>query len=344
MAYSSISKPELYFNTKLFTGTAGSGQAITGVGFQPDMIWIKHRTDVSDHVLTDAVRGVTKYLRPNAQDAETTNAQAITAFGADGFTHGTLADIDSTGNVCSWNWKAGTTSGLSGGTITPSSYSINTTSGFGIYKYTGTGSAGTIAHGLGSTPKMFLVKCTSNNDTWGGYHADVGATKYMELDSTAAQQTSTVPWNDTEPTSSVFTVGNWSATNGNGRTYVAYCFVEKKGYSKFGKYTGNGNVDGTFVYTGFAPAFVMTKRSDSTSDWLICDNKRPGYNVINKKLFPNGTSAEDSYDSFDFVSNGFKIRSSGSGHNANNGTFIYMAFAEEPLVANVGSSIPGTAK
>ena len=344
MAYSSISKPELYFNTKLFTGTAGSGQAITGVGFQPDMIWIKHRTDVSDHVLTDAVRGVTKYLRPNAQDAETTNAQSITAFGTDGFTHGTLGDIDATGNVCSWNWKAGTTSGLSGGTITPSSYSINTTSGFGIYKYTGTGSAGTIAHGLGSTPKMFLVKCTSNNDTWGGYHADVGATKYMELDSTAAQQTSTVPWNDTEPTSSVFTVGNWSATNGNGRTYVAYCFVEKKGYSKFGKYTGNGNVDGTFVYTGFAPAFVMTKRSDSTSDWLICDNKRPGYNVINKKLFPNGTSAEDSYDSFDFVSNGFKIRSSGSGHNANNGTFIYMAFAEEPLVANVGSSIPATAK
>ena len=125
---------------------------------------------------------------------------------------------------------------------------------------------------------------------------------------------------------------------------VAYCFAEKTGYSKFGSYNGNGNVDGTFVYTGFSPSFVMTKRSDSTSDWLICDNKRPGYNVINKKLFPNSSSGEDSYDSFDFVSNGFKIRSSGTGHNASGGTFIYMAFAEEPLVANVGSSIPATAK
>ena len=349
MAYSSISKPESYFNTKLFTGTNGSGQAITGVGFQPDMIWIKHRTDVSDHVLTDAVRGVTKYVRPNAQDAETTNAQAITAFGADGFTHGTLADIDSTGNVCSWNWKAGTTSGLSGGTITPSSYSINTTSGFGIYKYTGTGSAGSIAHGLGSTPKMMIVKCTSHSDTWAVYHANVGATKYMELDTTAAQQTSSVPWNDTAPTDSLFTVGTWSATNGSSKTYVAYCFVEKKGYSKFGQYTGNGNDDGTFIYLGFKPAWFMIKSNSNAEAWEIGDNKRDTENVVNNILIADSTGAETAGTSSnrlhcDFLSNGVKLRGNASQANQNGSTYIYMAFAEEPLVANVGSSIPATAR
>ena len=343
MAYTTINKHTDYFNTKLFTGTNGSGQSITGVGFQPDFIWIKHRTDVSNHILTDSVRGVTKYLRSNTTDSEITNAQAITAFGTDGFTHGTLGDIDATGNVCSWNWKAnGAGSSNTDGSINTTYTSVNTTAGFSISTYTGTGSAGTIGHGLGSTPKMIIVKCTSNTDTWAVYHADIGATKYMELDTTAAAQTSTQPWNDTAPTSSVFTVGNWSATNGSGRTYVAYCFSEKTGYSKFGSYEGNGSTDGTFVYTGFKPAWIMVKRySGGTNNWLILDSKRPAYNLTQNGLLPNSNAAENTGYDCDFLSNGFKWRLSGSGENGSNFGYIYMAFGQSLVGSN---NVPCTAR
>ena len=339
-----INKPGLHFNTKLYTGN-NSTNAITGVGFQPDFVWLKPRNANDNHRLMNAVSTADYYLASNATSAETGTGSNFASFDSDGFTLGGSDGgwNSSSYNYASWNWKAnGAGSSNTDGSINTTATSVNTTAGFSISTYTGTGSAATVGHGLGSTPKMMLVKCRSNADTWAGYHVDVGATKYMELDTTAAAQTSTQPWNDTGPTSSVFTVGNWSATNGSGRTYVAFCFAEKQGYSKFGKYIGNGNVSGTFVYTGFSPAFVMTKRSDNTSDWLICDNKRPGYNVINKKLFPNQTQAEDSYDSFDFVSNGFKIRSSGSGHNASGGTFIYMAFAENPIVGT--NNVAATAR
>ena len=344
-----IDKPNLHFNTLLYTGNGSANNSITGVGFAPDLVWQKRRDGNNDHVWFDKVRGATKVIQSAGTGAEQTSSsnQDTQSLDSDGFTVGTpssFGGINANGGTSvAWNWKAGGAgSSNTDGSINTTATSVNTTAGFSISTYTGTGSAATVGHGLGSTPKMMLVKCRSNADTWAGYHVDVGATKYMELDTTAAAQTSTQPWNDTGPTSSVFTVGNWSATNGSGRTYVAFCFAEKQGYSKFGKYIGNGNVSGTFVYTGFSPAFVMTKRSDNTSDWLICDNKRPGYNVINKKLFPNQTQAEDSYDSFDFVSNGFKIRSSGSGHNASGGTFIYMAFAENPIVGT--NNVAATAR
>ena len=345
MAYSTISKPSLHFNTKLYTGnsTGSTTQAITGVGFQPDWVWLKSRDTAERHWLVDAVRGITNGICSHTNEAQFSNISMV-SFDNDGFTVGTDAySINKNNdNYASWNWKAGNSAGSSNtdGDIT-ATVSANTTAGFSIIKWSGVDRTGTIGHGLGAVPKMIIAKRLATRD-WAVYHASVGANKKLVLNSTAAEASST-GFDDT-PTSSVINVGYNDDVNGGGADYIAYCFAEKKGFSKFGSYIGNGNADGTFVYTGFSPSVVMTKRSDSTSDWLICDNKRPGYNVINKKLFANLSQAEDSYDSFDFLSNGFKIRSAGTGHNASSGTFIYMAFAEEPLVANVGSSIPATAR
>jgi hypothetical protein len=342
-----IDKPNLHFNPRLYTAT-GSAQSITGVGFQPDLVWIKDRDSTGWHFWTDAVRGVTKTIFSNTNNAESTETGGLTAFGTDGYSIGTHSNINTNGNnVVSMNWKAANSSGSSNGdgTIT-STVSANQTAGFSVVKWTGNGSAGaTIGHGLGATPAVIIEKITSSTGDWLVYHhknTSAPETEFLRLSTDAATQDELTIWNDQAPTSSVFYVGSESTVNGNGNNFIAYCFAEKTGYSKFGSYTGNGNVDGTFVYTGFAPAFVMTKRTDSTSDWLICDNKRPGYNVINKKLFPNRNQGDDSYDSFDFVSNGFKIRSSGTGHNASGGTFIYMAFAENPIVGS--NNIPTTAR
>ena len=335
MAYTTIKKPSDYFNTLTYTGDGSSSRNITGVGFQPDLLWIKNRDAAQYHFVFDAVRGVSKAIFPNETDAESTQIPCMSAFLSDGFTVGN--DIASNGNgngIVAWNWLAnGAGSANTDGSIS-STVSANTTSGFSIVSYTGTGSVATVGHGLGVAPKIVLVKRRSQASNWCMYNENVGNTKALYLNNDTTGATSSTFWNNTTPTSSVFTVGSDAATNGSGDTQIAYCFAEKSGYSSMGSYTGNGNANGTFVYTGFSPSFVMTKRTDSTSDWLICDNKRPGYNVINKKLFPNTSGTEDSYDSFDFVSNGFKIRSSGTGHNASGGTYIYMAFAEEPLVGD----------
>jgi len=338
-----INKPSDYFNTVLYSGT-GSAQSITGVNFQPDLVWIKGRNNGNYHRWFDVVRGVPNYIGSNATDAEASDATQFTSFDSDGFTLSTGGATNGSGyTFASWNWLAnGTGSSNTDGSIT-STVSANTTSGFSIVSYTGTGSAGTLGHGLGSTPKMIIVKCRSDADTWAGYHVDVGATKYMELDTTAAAQTSTQPWNDTEPTSSVFTVGNWSATNGSSRTYIAYCFAEKKGFSKFGSYTGNGSTEGTFVYTGFKPAFVIYKKSSASgSDWIMVDNKRNTFNVLNKELYSNVSTAEGTVDLLDFTSNGFKCRRSHTSQNESGQTYIYMAFAENPLVGT--NDIPATAR
>ena len=346
MAYSTISKPESYFNTKTFTGTAGSGQAITGVGFQPDMIWIKHRTDVSDHILTDAVNGVQKYFRPNLSDAQTTGAStAITAFGTDGFTHGTLADIDSTGNVCSWNWRAGGGQGSSNtdGTINTTYTSVSTVSGFSISTYTGNGTNGaTIGHGLGVIPQMVWIKRLSNNDGMIMYHHKLGNAASMKMDRADGSSTGNF-WNSTTPTSSVVTVTNSTECNLNGQTYVMYSFAQKNGFSRFGKYKGNNNSFGTFVYTGFRPALVIVKRSDGSNDWCMYDNKRDVDNPVEDKLQVNQTSAESNDLSMDFLSNGFKFRQNGGNFNGAY-VYMYMAWAQNPIVANVSNSIPATAR
>jgi hypothetical protein len=346
MAYSGISKPSLYFNTKLWTGTGDSTTAVTGVGFQPDWVWVKNRDVADDHMLFDAVRGVTKRLFSNSTGAEGTDAQTLTSFDSDGFTTGTnrATGGDSGNKMVAWNWKAnGSGSSNTDGNIT-STVSANTTAGFSIVKVAKSNTnVATIGHGLGVAPKFIIGKDLDAADNWTCYHASLGNGKGIYLNATNAETSASTFWNSTSPTSSVFTIG--SDNTWNSPSILFYCFAEKKGYSKFGSYTGNANADGTFIYTGFKPAFIMAKRTDSSSNgnWIIWDNKRDGYNP-NKALFPNSNSAEQAYasENIDILSNGWKQRGSSFG---NDGEFIYMAFAAEPLVANVGvNGVPATAR
>ena len=345
MAYISF-QPSDYFNTKLYTG---ANKSVTGVGFQPDWVWIKQRNTASS-ALFDAVRGTTKYLESNGTQAETTDATTLTAFGSDGFTLG----ADSSGYVggssqatVSWNWKAnGQGSSNTDGSINTTYTSANTTSGFSIIQYTGNSTSGaTIGHGLGAVPKVFLCKKTnSSGDNWSMYHVGTGNTIGMTLNSSTASIANAKYWNNTTPTSSVITLGNGTEVNGNTDTFIGYAFAEKQGFSKFGSYVGNGNADGAFIYTGFTTAFVMIKRYDSGSlDWNMYDNKRLGYNGGDAPLFANLTNAESTdYGRIDLLSNGFKIRTSNDQLANNGGSFLYMAFAEHPLVASNGT--PATAR
>ena len=343
MAYTTIKKPSDYFNTKLYTGN-GSTQSITGVGFQPDMNWCKTRTSTGyNHVMVDVVRGVTKVIRPNLTSSESTYTNALTSFDSDGFTLGadTNGEHNRNGdNIVSWNWKAnGAGVSNTDGDIT-STVSANTTSGFSIVSYTGTGSQATVGHGLGATPKWIVVKRLQNAEDWAVYHASNGAGTYQSLNTTEGKQTNSNRFN-VAPTSSVFTVNTHESVN-FAENYIAYCFAEKTGYSKFGSYIGNGNADGTFIYTGFKPAFIMVKRTDSTSNWQINDNKRDVDNVQNTPLMANLSNAESTDTSWDSLSNGFKMRQDYGSKNASGGTYIYMAFAEAPLVGS--NNVPATAR
>jgi len=345
-----INKPNQYFNTKLYTGT-GSSQAITGVDFQPDMVWIKDRTVGFDHVLQDSVRGTTKIINSNQTYAEFTNANSITSFNSDGFTTGSyVATNQNTTPYVSWNWLgANGTASNTDGSIT-STVSANTTSGFSIVSYTGNETSGaTVGHGLGSKPAMMIFKERNGITGWVVYqhkNTSAPATEYLQLNSTNATGDYAGYFNDTEPTSSVFTLGNDTGINQSGDTYIAYCFAEKKGFSKFGSYIGNGNANGTFVYTGFKPAFVMIKATDLVKNWLTFDNLRLGYNGTgtNKQLHPNTSGAESSGNgtTLDILSNGFKTRTTDSDENGSGNTYIYMAFAENPLVGT--NNIPATAR
>ena len=342
MAYTTIDKPTDYFNTKLYTGT-GSTHNITGVGFQPDWVWIKSRSDAYAHYVFDVVRGATKQVQTNLTDPEATSANQLTSFDSDGFTLGTdIVTNGSSKTFASWNWLAGgTASSNTDGSIT-SSVSANTTAGFSIVSYTGTGSNATVGHGLGVAPSMYIVKNRSDNDSWGVYHKSLGATKYLRLQGTDASATSSVWWNDTEPTSSVFSVGTAVATNSSSENLIAYCFAEKKSFSKFGSYTSNNNADGPMIWTGFKPAFLLLKNSsEGGTGWEIYDNKRTPTNVANLFLRANTTEADISSDRLDILSNGFKLRQVGDTNYSNN-NIIYMAFAENPFVTSTG--IPTTAR
>mgnify|MGYP003147813494 FL=1 len=343
MAYTTINKSTDHFNTQVYTGT-GSSNAQTGVGFQPDWCWFKNRSTADGHRLVDAVRGATKEIyADNISYAETTEAQGLKTFDSDGFTVGTAGDYNGSGNniVC-WNWKAnGQGSANTTGTINTTYTSANTTAGFSIIKYTGNGSTGTIGHGLGVAPNVMFVRQTSStSQNWYVYHSSLGATKYLHLNNTAAVGTASSVWNDTAPTSSVISLGTDTAQSG---TYICYAFAEKKGFSKVGTYTGNGNADGPFIYTGFKPAWVLIKASSrSTDNWVILDNKRSTYNPANNGLFPNSGSAEGTGYKRDFVSNGFKVRESGANQNGSGHTFTYIAFAAAPIVGS--NNIPATAR
>ena len=348
MAYSTIPKGSLHMNPKLYTGN-GSTNAITGVGFQPDWVWIKKRNGTTSHVLTDIVRGITKQIYSNDTQAENTNSDTITAIGSDGFTLGNRADVNNNSDTyVAWNWKAnGAGSANTAGSIN-STVSVNTTAGFSVVSYTGDGYAGaTVGHGLGAIPKFIIVKKLSGADSWTTYHASLGATKKINFD-TGAAGTQSDRWNDTSPTDTLFSIGTNGSVNASGATYIAYCFADVQGYSKFSSYVGNGSTDGTFIYTGFKPSFVLIKNSSATADWCLRDDKRSPINVTQDTLFPNTADSEStggtSYD-IDFLSNGFKIRSTSSRFNTNGNTYIYMAFAENPFVATSGTSaIPVTAR
>ena len=338
-AYTTVDDAGSFYNTVLYTST-GSTMNITGAGFQPDFTWIKARDEVVKHLWFDSVRGVTKYLQSNDSAVEVTAADTLTAFDSDGYTIGTSADLNNATELyVSWNWKLGTTSGLTGGTITPTSYSFNATSGVGIYAYNGTGATGTITHGLGAVPKFMLNKRYEEGEgaqEWKVYGAQesMGATKFMVLDQQDIPSVRSDIWNDTAPTSTVFTIGSEISTSGV--DFVQYVFAEVQGFSKLGSYVGNGDTDGTFVFTGFRPAFFLIKRTDSTSDWMMFDSKRLGYNEENEYFEANDTIAELSNVPIDILSNGFKIRHTSASVNALGGTYIFMSFAEAPFANSNG--------
>jgi len=340
MAYTNIKKPSEYFNTKLYTGNGTSGTDITGVGFQPDWLWIKERSSTSSHFIYDSIRGVNVKLSSNTTDADSTVSDSMTSFNSDGFTVGNNgATNENSQTYASWNWLAnGAGVANTDGSIS-STVSANTTSGFSIVTWTSTGSAHTVGHGLNSTPAMIIMKGRHEANSWMVYHhknTSAPETDYLELNSTVATADYTV-WNDTAPTSSVFSLGTWSGNDAGG-TMVAYCFAEKQGYSKFGSYLGNGNADGTFIYTGFKPAFFVVKPYSTTGNWYCWDSKRSPINEIDGKYLELDASGAEAGTSsvvdLDFLSNGVKLRNTGGGFNGSGVSFIYMAFAEQPLVGD----------
>ena len=341
------------FNVITYTGDGASTRTLTGVGFQPDFVWAKNRSTAAvDNSLYDAIRGAgnDKELISNSTAAEGGGNHDsygwLSAFTSDGFTttKGTGANYYFNENLATyvaWNWKAnGAGSSNTAGSIT-STVSANTTAGISIATYTGNGSSSqTIGHGLGVAPKMVIIKGRSNAFGWGVQHVGLtGGNNYLALNQTAAQGTETSHGSSSNATSTTLQVsgsgGASSWSNANGVTYVAYAFAEIAGFSKFGSYTGNGSTDGPFVYCGFRPRFIMIKRSDSTSGWVMIDTARDTYNYADKELFANLTNAEASAGasySQDVLSNGFKIRrASDSSFNASGGTYIFAAFAEAPF-------------
>jgi hypothetical protein len=343
MAYSTINKHTDYFNTKLWTGNGSAGHAITGVGHQPDLTWIKVRGSAGDNGLWDSVRGVSKRIQSNENSAETTTS-GVTAFGTDGFTMGTAYNVNND-NYASWNWKAGTTgSGTTTGAGTGKaySYSVNTTAGFSIVKYLGNGTVNhTIPHHLGVAPKMIITKNLDSGVTWIVGHDSITWANILFLDTDASKSDDSNAFNDVAPTSTVWNVGGGNGNNSDNVNYVSYCFAEKTGYSKFGQYVGNSNSNGTFVYCGFKPSLILIKVHDGTNNWHIYDNKREGYNVDNDMLRPNLNSAEQTDDDIDILSNGFKLRRSTTAFNGSSNTYIYMAIGQSLVGSN---NIPCTAR
>jgi hypothetical protein len=361
MPYSVVDKPSKYFDTQLFTGTNTSGRTFTGLNFQPDMIWGKQRDSANyNHFIVDVVRGGTKFIATNTTASEDTASHGqITSWNSDGTTwsdgtNGTYprlyyndnGQLGGSGTRVWWQWKAnGAGVSNTAGTIS-STVSANQIAGFSIVSYTGTGANATVGHGLGVAPSMIIIKNRNTVTNWFVYHSKLtSATYYLNLNSTSGQQSASIVWNSTAPTSSVFSLGS-ADSNTSSSPMIAYCFAEVKGFSKFGSYTGNNSLN-NFVYTGFKPAFVMIKVTSTTEQWCIKDNKRNTYNVLDRQLFANASNAED-YNTtnhlIDFVSNGFNLKDNTS-QNLTNGsgqTYIYMAFAESPFVSSKG--LPTTAR
>ena len=338
MAYTTIDNPELYFQTKLWTGN-GSAQALTFDGDEDmdlsagGMVWMKPRSFADNHILVDSVRGTNKIIRPNTHIAESTLTTMLTAFGSDGFTTGDNDNVArSSATFVAWCWKE------------------SATAGFDIVSYNGTGNDATanISHSLSAVPEFMWIKCRTSAKNNTNYHASLGNTKTVYIDETNAASTSYDYWADTTPTSSVFTVkddGSYDEVNAaSDQTFIAYLWSGKQGFSKFGSFLGTGNADGAYVHLGFRPAWIVVKRTDSANSWMMYDNKRNPINLVDNPLYAEGSDAEgtSSAASFDFLSNGFKCRGTGSAINASGATMIYMAFAESPFVNSNG--VPNNAR
>ena len=356
MSYTNgLDDPSAYFQTAIYSGS-NSELAVTNDGnsdLKPDWLWIKQRSSTEDHMLVDSTRGVTKYLQSNSTGAEATVTSRVKTLDTDGFTlNGASNPVNASGaTYVGWQWKAngGTTASNSDGSVT-STTQVNSDAGFSIVTFTSPSSSGTgifsVGHGLGQIPAMVITKSREGTSNWWSWHKGLTGgnsnTSYIvALERITAEGSYSNAWG-AGMTSSVFGMqsGNTAVAS---KDYVAYCFAEKQGYSKFGKYTGNGRADGTFVYTGFKPAMIILKRTDANNNWLIYDHKRSGYNPKQDKLYPDDSSAEDaSTTSVDLLSDGFKLRASSASQNASGGTYIYMAFAENPFTTSTG--IPTTAR
>ena len=343
MAYTTIDDGSAHIQTALYTGDGNSTQAITNDGnsdLQPDFVWTKQRSHAVGHNLTDSSRGVSKALFSEDTSVEDTGGN-ISSFNSDGFTTTNANRTNQSGRTfAGWQWKAngGTrTTFTESGANPGGGHQANTTAGFSIVDYTGTGSAGTVSHGLGAVPKVLIVKNRDATTDWAVYHrnaSSAGNDSYLELNTGDAVATAGTVWNDTSPTSSVFYVGTNTKTNTDGEKYIAYCFAEIQGYSKFGTYAGNSSSDGAFIYTGFKPSWLMIKNIDATQSWWIFDNKRQGYNGGDVRLRADRDTAESTGSKVDFVSNGFKWRDGDNAWNYSGNDFVYLAFAEHPVVSS----------
>ena len=357
MAYTTIDDPSAHFHTRLYSGNnSGSGLAVTNNAnsgnFQPDWVWIKRRDSAADTGLHDSSRGSTKRLKSSAQDAEDTNSNILSSFDSNGFTIGdNSAHYNASGTYVAWQWKA---NGGSRTTFTESGnnpgggYQANTTAGFSIIDYTGTGGAGTVQHGLGAVPELIIFKDRGDSSNWLVYTEPTGNTHTLFLNRNVAKEDDNTLYNDTTPTSSVFTVGTHNDINANDDTYIAYCFTSIKGYSKIGSYEGNADNDGPFVYLGFKPSWLLIKISSGHNEsWHIWDNKRvllggnPNQAAIEADTTGTDKGSSTPYN-VDFLSNGFKIREDHDIINGSGDDYVYMAFAENPFVSSKG--VPTTAE
>lgn len=329
-----IAAGNAHMDATIYSGNSSLQNVANAAGFQPDFVWIKNRSSATDHILNDAVRGAGNYLISNLTNAQATNTIIFAAFNSNGFQVNNAAQTNSSGsNYVAWQWKAnGAGSSNTSGSIT-STVSANATAGFSVVGWTGTGANATVGHGLGVAPKFIIVKQRDTPTNWPIFHTSMGGSNYMYLNTTGAQVTDTNYWNGTAPTASVFSLGSNGQTNFNGYKYIAYCFTDVAGYSAFGSYTGNGSADGPFVYTGFRPRWLMVKRTDAAYGWQIFDTSRSTYNVVQNGIDANTSNAEyiSSVANTDILSNGFKLRTTDPNWNASGGTYIYAAFAENPL-------------
>ena len=359
MAYTTIDDPSAHFHMQLYTGNDANDRAITNDAnagdFQPDWLVVKDRDQTGrfhnfDSSRLDGSSESTLTVVWDINVYEHDKSARFKGLDSDGFevTGSDVDTNDSNSAYITWQWKANggsRTTNAEDGNNPAGGYQANTTAGFSIVDYTGTGAAGTMAHGLGAVPSLIMIKNRDEADDWAVYHsANTAApeTNYLVLNETDATADDATYWNDTAPTSSVFTINTAHNVNADAETYVAYCFAEIQGYSKFGGYTGNGSTDGPFIYTGFKPAWIMIKNLASGESWEMWDSARDPYNVLTKRLKADTNGAEVSSTFMDFVSNGVKHRNYSGGYNNSGESYIYMAFAEQPFVTSGG--VPCTAR